>query len=173
MEAFAENRFTITKSLFYEGMRRVSKDRYGKAAKLAVAALAVAWLVLAGTAVIQGGSPVHVAVELAVVVLAALWICKFVPWNKARRAYKQLESKSGGDLDRVTRFYGDHLEVDAWGTKTTVLYSEVDEILYAKHLMLLVTKKGVGILLKLDGFIQGSPAEVETHIKTVEVEEHD
>ena len=43
MEILAENRFYMTKPLFFEGMARISKDTYGKWAKKFTLVLLLVW----------------------------------------------------------------------------------------------------------------------------------
>ena len=85
MELLAENRFTITKSLFYEGMLRVSRESIGPFAKKVLLVLAVLWAVLAAVTLMGSGSPVYALVELIIVVLIGIWLCVYIPRNKARR----------------------------------------------------------------------------------------
>ncbi len=159
MEILAENRFTITKRLFYEGMLRVSGESYGKFAKKAVAFLILAWVILGAVTLWLRQSLGYVGAESVVVLLACLWITVYMPRNKAKRAFQALQSRSG-DLERVTRFYRDHLEVEAAGVQTPVDYGEITQILRTKRLLILLTADNTGVLLKLDSFCTGSEAVV-------------
>lgn len=170
MEILAENRFTITKSLFYEGMLRVSTDSYGKLAKKAVIFLGIAWLVLTAVTLWKDQNLGYVIIELIVLCLVALWIYIFLPRSKAAGAFKKMEAKCGGDLERVIRFYGDRLEVEISGCQTVVFYSEISQILCSKRLLVLVTEGKTGILLKLDCFTHGSEAIVRELIKNAAME---
>lgn len=170
MEVLAENRFTITKSLFYEGMLRVSAEEYGKLAKKAVIFLGAAWLVLTAVTLWQRQSLVYAGIELIVLCLVAVWLYRFVPRNKAKRAFKLLEEKYGSDMERTTRFYKERLEVESLERKTTVLYSEIRQVLYAKRLLVLVAEDKTGILLKLDGFACGSAEKVQQLIENAKEE---
>lgn len=173
MDILAENRFTITKSLFIEGMLRVSTESYGKLAKKAVLLLAAAWLVLTAVTLWNSQSLGYVVIEFLVLCLAALWISVFMPRNKANRAFKLLEDKCGGDLERVTRFYEERLEVEALGSQTVVFYSEIKQILRSKHLMVLVSENKKGIMLKLDSFTCGTAAAVQELINNAAMEENE
>lgn len=165
MEILAENRFTITKDLFLEGMLRVSAENYGKFAGKAAAFLGAAWLALAAVTLLLRQSPVFVGIELVAVCLAALWATVWIPRNKAKRAFRALSDRSGGDLERVTRFYHDRLVVEAAGKQTEVSYPEINRILRSRHLLVLVSGDGTGILLKLDGFTLGSESAVREQIR--------
>lgn len=160
MSILAENRFTITKKLFFEGMLRVSAENYGKFAKKAVAFLGLAWLALAVVTLCLRQSLGYVGIELVVLCLAALWIIVFMPRYKAKKAFHTLKDRCDNNLERITRFYQDRLEVEAAGCQTVVLYSEIRQILRTKHLLVLVTEDGTGILLTLDGFTCGGEAAV-------------
>ena len=165
MELLAENRFTITKSLFYEGMLRVAKENFGPFAKKILLILAVLWAILAAVTLVFSGTPIYALVELIVVILVGVWLCVFVPRNKARRAWTVLESRCGADLERVTRFYPGYLEIDSGGEETTVLYEDVRQILLSKRLLVLTCADRVGVLIALDGFASGDAASVQTLIE--------
>lgn len=165
MELLAENRFTITKPLCCEGMLRISAESYGKFAKKVVMLLAAAWLILAAVTLWQGQSLGYLVVELIVLCMVSLWICVFVPRNKAGRAFKVLKSRYGDDLNRTTRFYTDRLVVETMENQTTIHYSEITRVLHSPRLLILVTDDNSGILLKLDGFTYGSEITVQNLLK--------
>lgn len=165
MEPLAENRFTITKDLFFEGMLSVSAESYGKMAKKAVLFLGAAWLVLAAVALWQRQSLGYIVIEFIVICLVALWICILMPRSKAKRAFKQLTDRYGDDLERVTCFYEDRLEVEGSGNQKVVCYSEISRILRSKRLLVLVTEDKTGILLNLESFTHGSETAVRELIK--------
>ena len=158
MELLAENRFTITKSLFYEGMLRVSRESLGPFVKKVLLILAILWAVMAAVTLFQSGSLIYALVELIVVVLIGVWLCVYVPRNKARRAWSALESRCGTDLERVTRFYPGYLEIDSGGEETTVFYEDVRQILLSKNLLVLTCANNMGVLIAQDGFITGNTA---------------
>lgn len=168
MEILAENRFTITKPLCYEGMLRISAEGYGKFAKKAVMVLAAAWLILTAVTLWRGYSLGYMVIEFIVLCMVSLWICVFVPRNKAGRAFKVLTSKYGDDLERTTRFYEDRLTAETAECQTEVLYSDIKQILYSKRLLILVTESNSGILLKLDSFTSGSDFTVQNLLKNLE-----
>ena len=165
MELLAENRFTITKSLFYEGMLRVSRESIGPFAKKVLLVLAVLWAVLAAVTLMGSGSPVYALVELIIVVLIGIWLCVYIPRNKARRAWAALESRCGDDMERVTRFYSGYLEIDSGGEETTVFYEDVRQILLSEHLLVLTCADKVGVLIARDGFTAGDAAAVQALIQ--------
>lgn len=168
MEILAENHFAVTKSLFWEGMQRVSAESYGKFAGKAVAFLGLAWLILAAATVRLRQSLGYVGIELIILCLAGLWITVLIPRYKANRAFHALE---GSGLERATRFYPDRLEVETPERETVVPYSEIRQVLRAKRVLVLVTGDGLGILLKLDSFSRGSEAVVQELIQNAEHKE--
>lgn len=169
MNILAENRFTITKSLFFEGMLRVSREDYGKFAKKADAFLGLLWLLLAALALWQHQGLAFVGVELVVVCFAGLWITVLLPRNKAKRAFDALQTRSDG-LERIIRFYPERLEVDAPGTQTVVTYSEIQRVLRTKRLLILITTDKTGILVKRGGFLSGSEEIVQERIQQAKEE---
>ena len=165
MEPLAENRFTITKPLFYEGMLRVSKESLGPFAKKILLVLAILWVILAAVTLFFSGSPIYALVELVVIVLIGVWLCVYAPRNRARRAWAALESRCGADLERVTRFYPTYLEIDSGGEETTVFYKDVRQVLLSKHLLVLTCADRVGVLIARDGFITGDMAAAQALIE--------
>ena len=165
MELLAENRFTITKELFYEGMLRVVKESYGPFIKKIMLVLAAAWAVLAVFTLMGSGSLSYAVVELVVIVLIGVWLSVFVPRNKARRAWAALENRCGADLDRVTRFYPSYLEADNGIEEITVFYEDIRQILQSEHLLVLLSAEKKGILVLRDGFVSGDTAAVQELIE--------
>lgn len=158
MEPLAENRFTITKSLFYEGMQRVFKERFGPFTKKVLLVLAVLWAIVAAVTLFYSGSPAYALMELVIVVLIGVWMCVYMPRNRARRAWSALRGRCGTDLERVTRFYPSYMEIDSGGEETTVFYEDVRQILTSKNLLVLTCANKVGVLVARDGFITGDMA---------------
>lgn len=171
MNLLAENRFTMTKSLFYEGMLRVSREGYAKSVKKAVIFLGALWLVLAALTLLQQQNMIYVAVEFIVLGIAALWLYAGVPRYHTGKAFKAFENKYGDDMERVVRFYEDRLEVEAAGYQMTVLYSEVRQVLRSEHLLLLIAGDKTGILVKHDGFTRGGEAVVREAIENAQASE--
>ena len=160
MEPVAENRYTLTKELFTEGMRQVIAENYGKTAKRAVLALLAAWIVLAVVTIVLRQSPVYIAVEAVVLALAALWVSVYIPRAKARAAWKKLSALYGGDLERTTRFYEDRLVVDAADREVALKYDEISRGLRSDRLLILIAANKTGILVKRDAFLSGKEETV-------------
>ena len=165
MEPLAENRFTITKKLFYEGMLRVMKESYDPFKKRIMVVLAVAWAVLAAVTLMGSGSLFYAAAELGVVGFIGVWLSVFVPRNKAKRAWAALEARCGADLERITRFYPNYLEADNGIEEITVFYEDIRQILQSEHLLVLLNTDKVGILVARDGFVSGDTASVQALIE--------
>ena len=164
MEPLAENRFTTTKELFYEGMLLVIKESYDPFRKKVLLVLAAAWAVLAAFTLFQRGSLSYAVVELVVVVLIGVWLSVFVPRNKARRAWAAMEAR-GSELERITRFYPGYLEADNGIEEITVFYEDIRQILQTEHLLILLNVEKVGVLAARDGFVTGDAAAVQTLIE--------
>ena len=164
MEPLAENRFTITKELFYEGMLRVIKESYDPFKKKILLVLAAAWAILAAVTLMGSGSLSYAVMEFVVVVFIGVWLSVFVPRNKARRAWAAMENR-GGDLERITRFYSSYLEADNGMEEITVFYEDIRQILQTKHLLILLNTERVGVLVARDGFVSGDAATVQALIE--------
>lgn len=165
MEPLAENRFTITKTLFYEGMLRLNRESYGAFSKKIVAVLAILWVVLAAVTFGNGGSMGFVVTELIVLILVVIWLCVWMPRSKAGRAWKALEARCGSDLERTTRFYDTWLEINSNEDEIAIFYDEVRQILPSEHLLVLTCENKVGVLLARDSFTIGSAEEVQALIQ--------
>lgn len=155
MEPVAVNRFTITKALFYEGTLRVTKERLGPFIKKVMILLAALWAVLAAVTLLTKGSFAYAGVELAVIAAVGLWLCVYIPRRQARLSWKAMESRSGGDMERVTSFFPDSLEIAGGAERTVIPYADVLQILPTEHLLVLTCKEKVGVLISRDGFTAG------------------
>lgn len=171
MEILAENRFTLSKELFYESMLRVLAESYGKFAKKAVAFLAAAWLLLVAFTLWQGNGFGHCVPEFFVLGLVSLYITVYVPRNKAKRAFKALETRDGEDMERRTLFYPDKLTAESAGREKTLAYGEIKQVLHSKSLLILLAEDGTGIMLKNDSYVQGTKDTVLNQIKAAKAEE--
>lgn len=172
MEPLAINSFTITKSLFYEGMLRVSRESYGKFARKALLVLAGLWLVLLVITLVADGNIFQTLGYLAVMAFAGIWICVIMPRNNAKRAFAKLTAQSGV-LERTTCFYEDHLQITAENSITTIEYLQVSQILTSKRLLILTCEDKRGILLLLNGFSVGDAQTIRSLIEQNKRKEQD
>lgn len=159
-ELIAENRYTLTKELFYEGMKRVSKENYAPFAKKAVICIAVAWLIMAAVTLILKQSPIYIAVEAVVLLFAALWVTVYMPWHKRRKAYKKLEEQYGSFMERTASFYNEELTVNAAGREVTVRYEDIVKIFTTERLIILLTEEKTGIMIEKSGFTAGKASDI-------------
>lgn len=173
-EVLAENRFSLTKPLFYEGLRAVSAASYGKTVKKLLIGVAVLWLALSVWTVRQSGSLSWALAELAVLAAAALWLAVLLPRSRAKHAWRTLEEQGRAEAERITRFYGDRLEVDCLGSVTRVPYAKLRKTIQSDRLLVLIAEDQTGILIKKDAFTLGSEGSVLDLIEEAEKEEqHD
>lgn len=155
MNLRAENRFSITKDLFIEGMLRVSRNSYGKYSAKAMLLFFGIWLVLMVFTRMTGGNMGTVYFSLCVVILVGIWICIWTPYSYAKKAWKAQQAKYGTSMKRITRFYDDHLEIKGDCPEKSLDYTEIRHVLFSKKLMILVCQDKVGIILSQNGFTQG------------------
>ena len=165
MERQAENQFTITKSLFMEGMLRISRDSYGKAAAKAMLLVLGLWGAFFLYTLAVAGDAAHALLFLVIIGMAGLWLCVGIPRSNANRAWKALEGKYGSNLHRTTSFYPDHLEIQGEGLEKHISYDQIVQILLSRRLLILVCQDKVGILLALDGFTDGNAQQVKALIE--------
>ena len=156
MQPLAENRYTLTKPLFYEGALRVLKENLGSFTKKALIALTVLWAVLAAATLLMSGSLSYAVMELIVLAAVGLWLCVLMPRGRARKSWQAMESKYGEDTERVTSFYLNLLEVQSGDEKTSILYKDIRQILTTKNMVVLVTADNVAVLVSKNSFVKGS-----------------
>ena len=162
-ELLAENQFTITKKLFYEGMSLISRDSYGKFVKKVTIALLGVWLVLFIITLLANGNLIIALGELVLVVFLCVWISIYMPRNRSKRTFKGLQLQ--GDLTRITRFYADHLEAESDNRQEEIAYDQVKDVLQSRNLLVLVCQNRVGVMLALDGFTVGDAEKVRSIIQ--------
>lgn len=171
-EILAENRFVLTKELFFEGMRRVWKESSAKSIRRLLLILVLVWLAFTAYTLSQGGGLALPAAELFALGLVVFWAVYWLPRSKARRAWRALEDRGAADAERVTRFYADHLEVETLGQMTEIDYADLAQTLTSKNLLVLIAGDKTGILLERSSFTRGTEDEVLTLIQK-ENEPHD
>ena len=167
----AENRFILTKTLFYEGMRRVSAASYGKTVKKLLIGVALLWLALSVWTVRRSGSVSYALMELAVLAAVSLWLAVLLPRGRARRAWKTMEDNGSAEAERITEFFDGHLEVNTGLRTVSLAYGEIAEILHTDSLLLLISREKTGIMLKKDAFTRGTEETVLQLIEEAQKED--
>ena len=174
-ELLAENQFTITKKLFYEGMALISRDSYGKFVKKVTIALLGVWLVLFIITLAAKANLLITLGELALVAFLCVWISVYLPRSRSKRTFKELQLQ--GDLTRTTRFYTDHIEMKSENRREEIAYDQVKDILQGQNLVVLICKNRIGVMLALDGFTVGNAETVRNIIQrefsSVQRKEHE
>lgn len=171
MEKLAENRFTITKSLFMEGMLRISRDGYGKAAGKAMLLILGLWGAFFLYTLAVGENVMQTLGFLLIAGLAGLWLCVGMPRSHAGRGWRALEGKYGSNLLRTTSFYPDHLEIQGDGLEKHISYDEIIQIKRSRRLLILICKNKAGVLLALDGFTKGTEKDVTALLRSAQDKE--
>lgn len=165
MEPLAENRFTITKKLFYEGMLRVIRENYNSFIKTIILVLAAAWAVLAVVTLMSGGKAYFLVLELVVVAAIGVWLGVFMPRSKAKQAWEGMKNRSEAEMERITRFYPEYLVADNGAEEITVFYEDIEKTLQSEHLLVILNTEKMGILVARDGFVSGDMAAVQALIE--------
>ena len=160
MEPIAENRFSITRALYSEGMLRISRDSYGKAARKYSLVFLAIWVVMSAFLLCTGGTPGQVAVYLLMLCLILIWLNILAPRNHVKKAWNSLFQRYGSAMSRRVRFYQDHLEVDGDCTKKSIPYQDILEIQESKNLYLLISAGKVAVMVAKEGFTHGNCDEV-------------
>lgn len=159
MRKLAENQFTITKSLFLEGMLCISPHGYGKSAGKALAVIFCIWGLFFFYC-LSAGAWISAMGPLLILCVAGLWLCVGIPRSNARKAWKKLEGKYGSNLQRTTVFYPEHLEIQGESLNKRISYEEITSVLHSRRLMILVCADKTGVLVSLEGFTKGSDKDI-------------
>ncbi len=170
MKILAENRISINKSLFMEGLLRISRDSYGKSARKAALVLLALWVALLIFTVAVKGSLQQTAGVLIPVAFVCLWILVVMPRSNAKKAWKAQAAKFGNPMERRACFYGEYMTVQGDCVDTTIAYSDICQIKRSRRLMILVTRDNVGVMLALNGFKMLTATQVEALILSKEME---
>ncbi len=165
MEPICENRFSITKSLFFEGTRCLYREGYGKTARKYSLLFLLVWAVMAAFLLITGGTLGQTLVYLLLVAAICLWLNVLIPYNQGKRGWKALVCRYGDSLERRTCFYADHLVIGGDCAEKIVPYGEILEIKESRQLLVLVCADQVGVLIAKDGFVSGSAAQIRELIR--------
>lgn len=160
MDILAENRFTLSKQLFSEGLTCLSWDTYGKSAKKITLVLFAIWAVMSAVLMFIGGNLVHVLTYLAAIGAICLWINVLLPRKHIKKNWEALVNRCGDDLERSTRFFEDRLEIEAGDTLKIVPYCDIVTVKQTDKLYLLVCQNKVGVMVAKDGFVSGSAEEI-------------
>lgn len=166
MDFLAENRFTLKKSLFMEGMLRISREGYGKAAAKGMALVLGLWVLFFIYTLMADGSLPLCLGFLLVLGAAGLWLCLGIPRRKARSAWKALENAYGSAPGRTARFYPDHLVVLGEGLERQIPYDSIARILTSRRLLILVCRDRTGILLGRKDFTKENETYVTALIRS-------
>jgi hypothetical protein len=166
MEMVAENSFSLTEGLFREGMGCLSRNSYGKTATKWTLILLLLWGIISALLLFLGGPVSQILVYLAAILFLCYWLNVAAPRKHAKKAWDALLSRSGDDPQRTTRFYPDHLEVDAGGTVKTVPYGDVLQIRETKNLIMLICADKTGVMVAKNGFTIGNYEEIIALIRS-------
>ncbi len=156
----AENRYTLTKALFDEGMKQVWTEANGSFIRKAVCVLVGIWAIMTGITICLKQSPIVALLEALVLLLAGLWVAVLMPRSKTKRAFRQLQNRCGTDMERTILFYEKYLTVNAAGSEVTVAYEDLIRVRSTGHLLILVSADKTGVLVKRDSFLRGSEEAV-------------
>ena len=159
-EPIAVNTFILTKELFYEGSKRTGKETYSRFAMRMVLIMVAVWIVISAVTLLMHSGAAFIITETLVLILAALWVAVYTPWNKRRKAYNAFLLQYGENAERTVEFYADRLTVDPEGRGFTVPYSAVAKTLTTENLLIVITLENKGVLVRRGAFTKGSEAEV-------------
>lgn len=166
MEILAENSFPLTEKLFLEGMGCLSRNSYGKTARKFTLILLLIWVIISAVLLFLGGTFAQPLVYLAATLFLCYWLNVAAPRKHAKKAWDALLSRSGDSPQRVTRFYRNHLEVDAGGTVKVIPYGDILQIRETKNLIMMISADKMGVMVAKNGFTIGNYEEIVALIRS-------
>lgn len=165
MQTVAENKITVTKELYREGMKRIIQVDYTPTVKKLLIGVTAAWLLLMAYTVWRGGSIVALSFEFVFIILAVTYVAVIIPRGRIKKGWKALLDRSGGSMERFTSFYEDRLEVETSAGNLILNYEDVTGVLETEHMMIIRSAEHLGVIVALDGFSKGSREDVLALIK--------
>ncbi len=163
----AENKYSLTKELFDEGMKRVSGENYAPFTRKVIMGITALWLIMAALTVILRQNPLFVVFEAFALLLISLWITVYIPWNKRKKAYNRLLDQYGTEMERTTRFFEKEFSVNAGGRELLFSYEEIEKKLMSEHLLILLMNDRSGILIERNSFTLGSEKVIEEKLQNL------
>ena len=164
MNALGENRTVINKKNFLEGILRISRDRWGKAAGKWMLVLLALWVGLVVFTLKSGGTLIETLGSLVFVGLIGLWLMVYMPRHFAGQSWKAHCRIYGEETERVTRFYPDRLVVTGENLEKEVPYREILQVKASRNLLVLLCEDKSAVLLEKEGFRGVSREEILARI---------
>ena len=159
----AENHITITRPLFYEGMRAIGKNGYQKAIKKLILLLLVLYLIITVWILHSGGSLFMLAGETLTITALLLWMTVFLPRSKWKAKYKTMSQYGELIPERTVYFYEKALMVTGNSCKTlNISYSKISGWQETEHFYILECEENIRVLVGKDGFTHGDFDLVKT-----------
>lgn len=166
MDIIAENKTTVTKSLFFEAM--AAADNFRASALRGLGVLLLAWGALLGVTVFAGMNMRITMMELAMIGAAGIWLVVILPISQYTRAYNAMEKKCGGKLEHTIFFFEAHCEVHSAAGMTAIGYDEIEQVTQSKHALVLTAEDKPNVMAALDGFTFGDAQTVKEMIQLVQ-----
>lgn len=160
MKLIAENKFTVTEELFREGMKRLIGLDYGPALKKILIFLVAVWAAVGAYILWRGGHLIPVLIETVALALVVLYLSVLLPRSRIKKGWKAMRERSDGEMERVTRFYEDRMEVLTTVDPLIVNYEDVTRTLETEHLMIIQNTGKLGVMIALDSFTLGTKEDV-------------
>lgn len=157
MLTIVENKFSVTRDLFYEGMKATSSLSYKKMIRNLILILLALFGALAAWVIHMGGYVLFLVGEAIFLAALLYWLIFLYPENRRKNKYRKLCQDSLSVPERTVLFYEDHLTVRSDSGRTADFnYEDILQIRETEHLYILITGNDTGILLSKNGFRRGS-----------------
>lgn len=165
MASIIENQVSVTRPLFYEGLKATENLSYKKTMKITSIVLAVLFVLLTIGMFLMGSTPVFMAGEFLFFGGLLFWMLILQPKSRKKNAYKMLCKASSDVPKRTSKFYPNHFTVVTDTGKTRDFqYEQILQLVETENLYVLIDESGLGILLDKAGFKSGSIEEIKEYL---------
>ena len=160
-----ENQITLTKDLFYEGIKATENASFKKILRVLCIVIAVLFVGISVWTLLTGGSIVFLIGEFFFLGALLVWLAFIYPGSRRRNVYKAMCRGCSDAPKRTIQFFPNHFTViTSTGNRRDFDYKEIEAVKETARLYLLVESSGTGILLAKDGFTRGSWEELKAYL---------
>lgn len=157
-----ENQITITRALFYEGMKASESAAYRKVIRTTAIVVLILFAGISIGMLLMGSSPVFLLGEFLFVGVLMLWMTVLLPNSRKKNKYKMLCKSSPDVPKRTAKFFPNHFSVVTdTGKMKDFEYKNIRNFHETKHLYVMIDESKTAILLDKKGFTIGNIEQVK------------
>lgn len=148
MDMLFENRFSLNKELFLE-MRKEAYKVFGKYYRLLALCLAALVIVIGLFALPQGGRDWVVAIAFLLGIFLVFLFFQSYRFTLSRQ-YRSLQALEGPQLERITRFYADRIEIIVSNGSSVIQNAQITRIRETENLFIFLIERNGFMVSKKD-----------------------